>query len=190
MDRNRLIGRDGDLPWRLPNDLKHFKQLTVGKTVLMGRKTWVSLGRPLPDRDNWVLTRDAAFSAAGARVFADLDAALAAHAAERRLPLSLTPPLAPQMVPPSPAERARDGCQPAVEHGPGELMVIGGAQLYEQTLALADRIHLTRVDAVVQGDTYFPEIDAGQWREVARQSFGADERHAYAYEFVDLERIR
>jgi dihydrofolate reductase len=152
MDRNRLIGRDGDLPWRLPNDLKHFKQLTVGKTVLMGRKTWVSLGRPLPDRENWVLTRDAQFSAPGARVFTGLDAALAAHAG-------------------------------------GELMVIGGAQLYEQTLALADRIHLTRVDAVVPGDTYFPEIDASQWREVARQSFGADERHAYAYEFVDLERI-
>lgn len=152
MDRNRLIGRDGDLPWRLPNDLKHFKQLTIGKTVLMGRKTWVSLGRPLPERENWVLTRDAAFSAPGARVFHALDAALAAHAG-------------------------------------GELMVIGGADLYRQTLARASRIHLTRVDAAVEGDTHFPAIDPAQWREVRCEAHDADERHAYAYEFVDLERV-
>jgi len=74
--QNRVIGRDGDLPWRLPDDLKRFKRLTVGKTVLMGRKTWVSLGRPLPDRDNWVLTRDPVFVAPGATVFGTLDQAL------------------------------------------------------------------------------------------------------------------
>ncbi len=152
MDRNRLIGRDGDLPWRLPNDLKHFKQLTVGKTVLMGRKTWTSLGRPLPDRENWVLTRDAQFSAPGARAFTDLDAALAAHAG-------------------------------------GELMVIGGAQLYAQTLPLAARIHLTRVDAEVQGDTYFPKLDPAQWREVSVETHAADDRHAHGYSFVELERL-
>lgn len=153
MDRQRLIGRDGDLPWRLPNDLKHFKRNTLGKTVLMGRKTWDSLGRPLPERDNWVLTRDAGFSVPGARAFGDLDAALAAH-------------------------------------GSGELMVIGGAQLYRQTLPLAQRLVLTEVDAVVPGDTYFPEIDRSQWREVSREAFSADERHAYPYAFVELERIR
>lgn len=152
MDRQRLIGRDGDLPWRLPNDLKHFKRHTLGKTVLMGRKTWVSLGRPLPERENWVLTRDAGFVAPGARVFADLDAALA-------------------------------------EHRNGELMVIGGAQLYRQTLPLAQRIYLTEVDAVVDGDTHFPAIDRSQWREVSRESFPADERHAHGYAFVELERI-
>ncbi|QHS09994.1 dihydrofolate reductase [Sinimarinibacterium sp. NLF-5-8] len=76
MDQRRLIGRNGDLPWRLPNDLKHFKRLTIGNTVLMGRKTWDSLGRPLPDRDNWVLTRDQNFAAEGARVFHDLTAML------------------------------------------------------------------------------------------------------------------
>lgn len=152
MDRQRLIGRDGDLPWRLPNDLKHFKRHTLGKTVLMGRKTWVSLGRPLPERENWVLTRDSQFSAPGARVFKDLESALAAHRG-------------------------------------GELMVIGGAELYRQTLPKARRLYLTEVDATVDGDTYFPAIDRSQWRELSRESFAADERHAYAYAFVDLERI-
>lgn len=78
MDEAGLIGRDGQLPWRLPNDLAHFKRLTLGKTVLMGRRTWESLGRPLPGRDNWVLSRDPGYAPAGARVFASLDAALAA----------------------------------------------------------------------------------------------------------------
>ncbi len=149
---NGVIGRDGGLPWRLPEDLKHFRALTLGKTVLMGRRTWNSLGKPLTGRDNWVLTRDAAFEAPGARTFATLDAALAAH-----------------------------------EHG--ELMVIGGAELYRQTLPLAARLELTRVDAEVEGDTLFPEIDNGVWREIARVDHPADERHAYPYRFVTLMRV-
>ncbi len=152
MDRTRLIGREGDLPWRLPNDLKHFKRLTLGKTVLMGRKTWVSLGRPLPERENWVLTRDADFVATGGRVFRSLDAALKAAA-------------------------------------DGELMVIGGAELYRQTLPLAQRIYLTEVDAALQGDTYFPALDPQAWREVACETHPADERHPYAYRFKQLERV-
>lgn len=82
MDEQRLIGRDNALPWRLPNDLKFFKRTTLGKTVLMGRKTWESLGRPLPERDNWVLTRDSGFTALGARVFHRLEDALAAAPSE------------------------------------------------------------------------------------------------------------
>lgn len=151
MDRNRLIGRDGDLPWRLPNDLKHFKRLTVGKTVLMGRKTWTSLGRPLPDRDNWVLTRDRGFAAEGCRVFHSLEDALAAHTGE-------------------------------------ELMVIGGAELYRQTLLLAQRLYVTEVDAQLEGDTHFPVLDPTQWRQVSAESHPADDRHAYAYTFKLLER--
>lgn len=150
-DDNRLIGRDGDLPWRLPNDLKHFKALTLGKTVLMGRKTWVSLGRPLPQRENWVLTREARFDAPGARVFTTLQEALAAHTG-------------------------------------GELMVIGGAELYRQTLPLAQRLYLTRVHAALQGDTWFPAFDAAQFREVSREDHPADERHPYPYSFLTLER--
>ena len=151
MDENRLIGAGGKLPWRLPNDLKYFKSLTLGKTVLMGRKTWDSLGKPLPGRNNWVLTREAEFRSAGARTFPTLDAALAAH-------------------------------------GEGELMVIGGAELYRQTLPLAHRIYLTSVHARLAGDTWFPEFDARAWREIAREERAADERHAYAYSFVTLQR--
>ncbi len=148
---NRVIGRDGDLPWRLPDDLKRFKRLTVGKTVLMGRKTWVSLGRPLPDRDNWVLSRDPTFKPAGATVFATLDQAL--NAGQGR-----------------------------------ELVVIGGAELYRQTLPLATRLELTEVLAEIDGDTRFPEIDRRAWQQIACEEHAADERHAHALRFVSLQR--
>ncbi|GAC1634737.1 MAG: dihydrofolate reductase [Nevskia sp.] len=151
LSENRAIGRDGQLPWRLPEDLKRFKRLTIGKTVLMGRKTWDSLGRPLPERENWVLTRDAAFAAAGARVFAGLGAALAASAGR-------------------------------------ELVIIGGAELYRQTLPIATRLELTQVHAVVDGDAFFPALDPAAWRESAREDHAADERHALAYSFVTLLR--
>lgn len=150
-DENRLIGRDGDLPWRLPNDLKHFKSLTLNKTILMGRKTWDSLGRPLPQRENWVLTRDAAFAAEGCRVFNKLEDALAAHAQ-------------------------------------GELMVIGGADLYRQALPHAQRLYLTQVHAREQGDTWFPDFSSLKFVETSREDHPADERHAYAYSFLTLER--
>jgi len=153
LDRNRVIGRDGDLPWRLPDDLRHFKRLTLGKTVLMGRKTWDSLGRPLPERANWVISRDPGFRAEGARVFQSLDEALRAH----------------------------DAAQ--------ELMVIGGAQLYRQLLSQADRLYLTEVDAQVDGDAQFPPFDRALWREISREAHAADERHAYPFAFVTLDRI-
>ncbi|TJY61031.1 type 3 dihydrofolate reductase [Sinimarinibacterium sp. CAU 1509] len=152
LDRNRVIGRNGDLPWRLPDDLRHFKRLTRGKTVLMGRKTWISLGRPLPERDNWVISRDPAFRAEGARVFQSLETALQAH---------------------EPSQ---------------ELMVIGGAELYRQLLSRADRLYLTEVDAEVDGDAWFPDFDRGQWRETAREVHAPDERHAYAFAFITLDR--
>lgn len=152
LDDNGLIGRAGGLPWRLPNDLKHFKRLTRGKTVLMGRRTWESLGRPLPERDNWVITRDAGYQAPGARVFASLDCALSA---------------APRQA---------------------ELMVIGGAEVYRQTLPLARRLYLTRVHASVDGDTWFPDFNADAFAIVDREDHAADERHAHAYSFLTLER--
>lgn len=152
LDENNLIGRNGDLPWRLPADLQHFKRLTLGKTVLMGRKTWQSLGRPLPQRENWVITREAGFEAPGATVFESLDAALAAG------------------------------------EGLDTIMVIGGAELYRQTVERADVLHLTRVQARVEGgDTWFPPIPPG-FVETAREPHAADERHAYAYSFITLER--
>lgn len=150
-DENRLIGRDGDLPWRLPNDLKHFKALTVGKTILMGRKTWDSLGRPLPQRENWVLSRDVTFAPEGCRVFARLEDALSVHAG-------------------------------------GELMVIGGAQLYQQALPHAKRLYLTQVHAREQGDTWFPDFSGAGFHQTQREDHPADDRHAYPYSFLTLER--
>lgn len=151
MDENGLIGRGGGLPWRLPDDLRHFKRLTIGGIVLMGRRTWDSLGRALPERENWVLSRDPALKPRTACVFTDLDSALA-------------------------------------QAGGRELMVIGGAELYRQTLPLAQRLHLTRVHARLQGDTWFPPFDAEAFRERARADHAADERHAHAFSFLTLER--
>jgi len=151
MDEAGTIGRGGTLPWRLPADLKHFRTLTLGKTVLMGRKTWESLGKPLDGRRNWVLSRDRAFRPAGAEVFATLEQALAAH-------------------------------------GEGELVVIGGAELYRQALPLAGTVHLTRVHARVDGDTVFPAWSPAAFRQTAIERHPADERHAHAYSFITLER--
>ena len=155
MDQNRLIGRRGDLPWRLPNDLAHFKRQTLGKTILMGRRTWDSLGRPLPGRDNWVVSRAADFAPAGARVFASLDAALNAQT-------------------------------------DGELMVIGGAELYRQTLHLARRLYLTQVLVALDGgtaiDVHFLDFDVAAYCELEREDHAADARHAYPYRFLTLER--
>ena len=153
MDEGGLIGRDGQLPWRLPEDLKHFRRLTVGKTVLMGRKTWDSLGKPLPDRENWVLSRDPAFKPDGARVFPTFDAALAAHGPDK-----------------------------------GELVVIGGAGVFRDALPLARRVYLTRVQARLDGDTWFPVDELRGFRETASDARPADARHAYPYRFVTLER--
>lgn len=159
MDEGGLIGRDGHLPWRMPEDLKHFRRLTMGKTMLMGRRTWDSLGgKPLEGRPHWVLSRDPAFQPQGCRVFRDLDAALAAHEARGHGPL------------------------------PHELMVIGGADLFRLTLPIARRIHLTRVHARLEGDTWFPLAELQAFRETARRDHPADARHAWPYSFITLER--
>ena len=149
--RNGVIGREGHLPWRLPEDLRRFRRLTLGRTVLMGRKTFESLGKPLDGRDNWVLSRDAGYAPAGTRVFRSLDEAIRAG-------------------------------------GSGELMVIGGAELYRQTLPLAARLELTEVHAEVEGDTRFPDFDRRRWCETERDDRPADERHAYPYSFITLVR--
>lgn len=124
MDRNRAIGKDGALPWRLPEDLKRFKTLTLGQTVLMGRKTFDSIGRALPGRRNFVLTRDANWHAEGADVFSDFDSALQACATT-------------------------------------ELWVIGGGEIYAQTMSYAQRLEMTHVDIEVESaDAWFPAIGA------------------------------
>ena len=155
---NGVIGRDGDLPWRLPGDLKHFKAITMGKPVLMGRRTFESIGRALPGRPNIVLTRDAAFRADGIQVVASLDAAL---------------PLAEK-------EAARLGAD--------EIAVIGGANLYAQTLPRAVRIYLTEVHASPEGSVRFPRFERDEWRETSREGPHQATNDSYGYSFVVLER--
>jgi len=154
MAENRVIGRNNQLPWRIPADLRHFKALTLGKPVIMGRKTYESIGRPLPGRDNIVITADSGYQAEGCQVV---------HSVEQAL-------------------EAAGSCE--------EAMIIGGANLYRQTLENADRLYLTLVKAEPEGDTWFPEIELQQWREIERQAHTADESNEYDYDFVVLERAR
>ena len=153
-DERGAIGRDGGLPWRLPDDLKRFKALTMGKPIVMGRKTWESIGKPLPGRHNIVITRQAGFAVSGVTVVASLDEAL----------------LAAGDVP--------------------EVCIIGGAEIYRLALPRTELIHLTRVQAIVDADTYFPELTAGEWDQVLVEQHGADEKHPFAYSFVELRRRR
>lgn len=150
--RNRVIGRDNRLPWRLPADLRFFKQTTMGKPLLMGRRTWESIGRPLPGRRMMVLSRDPNYQAPGCTVARSLDEALDVAGA----------------VP--------------------EIMVIGGASLYEQTLPLAEHLYLTRVEADLPGDTWFPEWNEWDWRLVWEAAHPADTEHAWPYRFQRWER--
>jgi dihydrofolate reductase len=150
---NRVIGVNNTLPWRLPADLQHFRRLTIGHPVIMGRRNYESIGRPLPERDNIVLTHRPDYRAPGCKIVHTVDAAIAAAGAA------------------------------------GEIFVIGGAEIYAQTMARADRLYLTYVHANVAGDTYFPAFDGTAWREVERERHEPDERHAYAYSFVTLERL-
>jgi dihydrofolate reductase len=157
--RNGVIGRDGGLPWRLKSDMAIFKAATLGKPVIMGRKTWESLPRkPLPGRTNIVLTRDPAFEAEGAVVCADF------------------------------AEALQIGREQAADDGAGEVCVIGGASLFELALAKAQRLYLTEVDAAPAGDVTLPPIDEARWREVRREAHPASERDEYAFVFRVLER--
>lgn len=150
MDRNRLIGKNNALPWHLPADLQHFKSTTMGKPVVMGRRTWESLGRPLPGRTNIVITRNRSYRAEGAHVVHSLDEAIS-------------------MV---------------SDHE--EAMIIGGANLYAQVLPVADRLYITRVDGVFEGDAWFPELDESRWNTETVVQHDPDHKNRHGYEFVVL----
>jgi len=152
MDRKGVIGLEGDLPWRLSADLIHFKEITMGKPLIMGRKTHESIGRPLPGRKNIVVTHSQAFKANGCVVVNSLD----------------------------------DAYQAAGDVD--EVMIMGGSGIYDQSLAQADRVYLTEVHADVKGDVYFPEFDKGEWKELEREEYTADEKNEFDYSFVVLER--
>ena len=152
MARNLAIGLNGDMPWHLPGELKHFKETTMGKPIVMGRKTWESIGRPLPGRQNIVVTRNRSYQARGCDLAGSLDQAVQIARGE-------------------------------------EVMVIGGGQLYQQALAVSDRMILTRVDCEPEADTWFPEWQSSEWRQVSLRSESADERNPYAYQVIEWVRM-
>lgn len=151
--RNGVIGRDNQLPWHLPADLRFFKQTTMGKPLLMGRRTWEAIGRPLLGRRMIVLSRDPGCHAPGCVV---------AHSLEEALAIA--------------------GAVP-------EIMVIGGAMLYRQTLPQAGRLYLTRVDADAPGDAWFPDWNERDWRLIWEEAHPADGDHAWPYRFQRWERM-
>lgn len=154
---NRVIGRNNDLPWHLPDDMKFFMQTTKGHTVIMGRKNYDSLPpkfKPLPNRTNYVVTRTQNFVAPGCQVVSSLQAAI----------------------------------DESAKGNPDEIFVIGGAEIYQLALPLAHRLYLTEIKASVDGDVRFPAFSEGEWKEVSRIPHAADDRHAYAFDFVVYER--
>jgi dihydrofolate reductase len=154
MARNRVIGVEGKIPWHLPNELKLFKSLTMGHHIVMGRRTYESIGRLLPGRTTVIVTRQRDY---------DVPGAIVTHSVQEAL----------------------DACK-----GDDEICVIGGAELFRETLSIADRIYLTVVDAEPDGDTFMPDFDPGDWHETRAESFAADEKHAHGYRFTVLDRER
>jgi dihydrofolate reductase len=153
---NGIIGREGQLPWRLSDDLRRFKQLTMGHTIIMGRRTWESIGRALPGRRTVVVSRRPDFRAnvEGVDTASGLDKALAI------------------------AQAANDE----------EVFIIGGAELYRESLGQANRLYVTRVRAEVEGDTFFPDIEWNNWQLVESEDYDADEKNEYAYRFETYDR--
>ena len=158
MSRNGVIGRGNRLPWRLPKDMQFFMATTMGKPVIMGRRTFESMKAPLPGRTNIVITRNADYHREGIKVAHDLSAALALAEAQ------------------------------CLIDGRDEIMVAGGADIYRLALPVATRLYVTTVDADLDGDTFFPEIDFKQWREVRSESFPADAANSYPFTIAVFER--
>lgn len=148
---NNVIGTKNDLPWYLPADLRHFKEVTMGHTVVMGRTTFESIvariGKPLPNRQNVVITRNTNFTYPGVTVIHSID-----------------------------------GIKDL-----GDVYVTGGAEIYRQTIDMADRLYITEVHADIDGDVYFPDIDPARWREVSQESHFKDEKNQYDFDFVTYE---
>ena len=158
MAQNRTIGRNNKLPWYLPEDLKYFKRVTMGKPLIMGRKTFESLGKPLPGRPHIIITRDKDYTYPGCHIVHDLQSAIM---------------------------RAEDLL---LIDGGGEVVVIGGAQIYGLMLPKIDRMYLTEVHEEVPGDAFFPEYNNDEWQEIAREDFSAEPPNEYDYSFVAYDR--
>jgi dihydrofolate reductase len=152
MSHNRVIGRDNQLPWRLPADLAFFKRVTLGHPVIMGRRTYESIGKPLPGRLNVVVTGQRDFAAPGCVVVHSLDEAY----------------------------RAANGAE--------QVSIIGGSSIFEEALPAADEIYLTEIGAEIPGDVRFPEFDRSEWSETELERHAADDRHAYPFRILKLQR--
>lgn len=152
MAQNRAIGIRNTLPWRCPEDLKHFKALTMGHHLIMGRKTYDSIGKPLPGRTTVVVTRNPALQIDGCIMAHSLEAAIAACA------------------------------------GDEQVFIVGGAELYAQALPLVDVLYLTEIHQVVDGDAFFPEIDATAWQETTRESRSQESPQDLRFDFVTYVR--
>lgn len=152
MAKNRVIGINNTLPWRLPADLKHFKALTMGHHIVMGRKTYESIGKPLPGRTSVVVTRNPKYTVPGVIVVNSLQAAISASGDD------------------------------------AEIFVIGGAELYLQAIALADRIYMTEIDSDISGDAYFPEFKLDEWLEMSRDKHSQLEPQPLRFDFVVYHR--
>jgi dihydrofolate reductase len=151
ISENHVIGKDNKLLWYLPNDLKHFKEITSGHTVIMGRKTFDSVGKPLPRRRNIIITRQA-ITIEGCEVVNSIEAALALCVDEE------------------------------------EVFIVGGAEIYKQSMHLTDRIYLTIVHKVYDGDSFFPQINKTEWKEVFREDHQPDEKNLIPYSFITYEK--
>lgn len=151
--QNNVIGRDNDLIWRLPADLKHFKNTTSGHHILTGRKNYESIGRPLPNRTTVIITRDKNYTAEGCIVCHSIEEAI----------------------------------QYSKDQNQERIFIMGGGEIYKQSLALTDEIYLTEVKEEFEGDTFYPVLDS-EWIEESREAHQADEKNAYAYDFVKLVR--
>jgi dihydrofolate reductase len=158
MSENRVIGKNNTLPWRLPEDLKYFKRTTMGSSVIMGRKTWDSIGKVLPGRTNIIVTRSPTLQI-------------------ERVKMALSVPEAIEL-----AEHA------ALIDGSDEAFIIGGAELYSEAMPFADRFYLTRVHAEVEGDTFLQSFDEAAWREISRKEYRKSDLNPLDYSICVLDK--
>jgi len=158
VSKNHVIGKNNDLPWHLPDDMKFFMQTTKGHHIIMGRKNYDSIPekfRPLPNRTNIVVTHQASFKAPGCLVVNSLE----------------------------------KGLEIALRNGEQETFIIGGSEIYNAGMPHANRLYLTEIHAVVEGDTFFPEVNRLEWKEISRKTHPADERHLHNFDFVVYDRV-
>ena len=152
VSENNVVGKENKLPWKLSADLKRLKSLTMGHHIIMGRKTWESLGKALPGRINVVITTDKNFKAEGGVVVHSLNEALAYSSVD------------------------------------DEIFIFGGGKIFKEAMPLVNKIYITRVHSIIDGDTFFPVLDRSDWKEISREDFKADEKNQYNYSFLTLVR--